>query len=84
MKMIKLINVPFRSCISKINSTLIGNTEDPDIVMPMYNLLDYIQNYSLKSGSLLNHYRDEIDEIDDNASESKLFEYKTKIVGKTL
>ena len=52
--------------------------------MPMYNLLDYSQNYSLKSGSLLNHYRDEIDEIDDNASESKLFEYKTKIVGKTL
>ena len=84
MKMIKLINVPFRSCISKINSTLIDNTEDSDIVMPMYNLLDYSQNYSLKSGSLLNHYRDEIDEIDDNASESKLFEYKTKIVGKTL
>ena len=84
MKMIKLNNVPFRSCFSKINSTLIDNAEDPDIVMPMYNLLDYSQNCSLKSGSLLNYYRDEIDEVDDNASDSKLFEYKTKIVGKTL
>ena len=51
MKMIKLrkmlrlkINAPFRSCISKINSTLIDNAEDLDIVMPMYNLLEYGQN----------------------------------------
>ena len=36
-------NAPFRSCISKINSTLIGNA-DFDIVMSMYNLLEYIQN----------------------------------------
>ena len=33
-------DTPFRSCISKINSTLIGNAEDVDIVMPMYNLLE--------------------------------------------
>ena len=33
-------DTPFRSCISKINSTLIGNAEDADIVMPMYNLLE--------------------------------------------
>ena len=32
-------NVPFISCISKINGTLIENAEDLDIVMPMYNLL---------------------------------------------
>ena len=36
-------NSPFRSCISKINSTLIGNA-DFDIVMSMYNLLEYSQN----------------------------------------
>ena len=36
-------NAPFRSCISKINSTLIGNA-DFDIVMSMYNLLEYSQN----------------------------------------
>ena len=31
--------------ISKFNSTLIDNAEDLDIVVPMYNLLEYIQNY---------------------------------------
>ena len=34
-------NGPFTSWISKINNTLIGNTEDLDIVMPMSNLLEY-------------------------------------------
>ena len=62
-------NAPFRSCISKINSTLIGNAEDLDIAMPMYNLLEYSQNDSMTSGSLWNFYRDEIDDVDDNASD---------------
>ena len=35
-----------RSCISKGNNTFIGNAEDLDIVMPMYNLLEYSNNYS--------------------------------------
>ena len=34
-------NEPFISCISKINSVLIKNTEDLDIVVPMYNLTEY-------------------------------------------
>ena len=74
-------NAPFRSCISKINSTLIDNAEDLDIVMPMYNLLKYSQNYSMTSGSLWNYYRDKTDDVDDNASDGKSFEYRTKIVG---
>ena len=45
-------NAPFRSCISKISGTLIGNAEDLDIVLPMYNLLEYSQNYSRTLGSL--------------------------------
>ena len=49
---VEINNAPFRSCISKINSTLIDNAEDLDIVMPMYNLLEYSQNYSMTSGSL--------------------------------
>ena len=42
-------NAPFRSCISKINSTFIDNVciVDIDKVMPMYNLLEYSQNYSI-------------------------------------
>ena len=39
-------SAPFRSCISKINNTFIENAEDFDVVMPMYNLLEYSDNYS--------------------------------------
>ena len=38
-------NAPFTSCILKINSTLIDNAEDLDVVMPMYNLIKYSKNY---------------------------------------
>ena len=76
-------NAPFRSCISKINSTLIDNAEDLDIAIPMYNLLEYSQNYFMTTGNLWNYDRDEIDDVDDNASDDKSFEYKTKIVGNT-
>ena len=47
---------------------LIGNGEDLDIVMLMYNLLEYSSdNYCMTSGSLWNYYRDETDDIDDDA-----------------
>ena len=64
--------------MSKINSTLIDNAEDLDIVMLIYNLLEYGQNYSKTSGGLWNYYRDEIDDVNDNVSNGKLFKYKTK------
>ena len=34
-------NVPFLSCISKINNTLIDNAEDLDVVLPLYHPLQY-------------------------------------------
>ena len=74
---------PFRSCISKINSTLIDNAEDLDIAMPMYNLLEYSQNYCMTSKSSWKYYRNKVDGFDDNTSDVKSFEYKTKTVGKT-
>ena len=64
-------NASFISCISKINSTLIDNAEDLDIVMSIYSLLQYHQNYSMTSGSLWNFYRDEIDDFAGNASNGK-------------
>ena len=70
-------NVPFRSWISKRNSTLIDNAEDLDIAMLMYNLLEYSQNYYKASGSLWNYYRNEIDNINGNVSDDKLFKYET-------
>ena len=62
---------------------LIDNAEDLDIVMTMYNVLEYSDGYSVTSGSLWNYYRDEIDDVNDNVSEGKPFEYKTEIVGET-
>ena len=82
---------PFISCISKINGVLVENAEDLDIVMPVYNLLEYSKNYSKTSGSFSNYYRDELtDETNDNNNNpnknvinSKSFKYKTSITGST-
>ena len=62
-------NAPFRSCISNINSRLIDNAEDLNIIMSMYNLLELSQNYSMASGSVWNYYRNKIDDVDDDASD---------------
>ena len=60
--------------------------------MPMYNLLEYSDNYSMASGSLWNYYRDEINDdanenvnnrINNKTKASKYFEYKTKLIGST-
>ena len=52
-------NVSFVSCITKINNEFIEDADDLDIVMPMYNLLQYSKNYRKTIGSLCNYYRDE-------------------------
>ena len=71
-------NAPFRSCISQINNILIDNGEDLDAVMPIHNPLEYSDNYSRTPRCLWNQYRDEIEDVDDNAPQGKSFEYKTK------
>ena len=45
-------STPFKSCISKMNNTFIDNAEDLDIVMRMYNLLEYSDKYS----KIIHHY----------------------------
>ena len=50
---------PFTNCISEINNTQVDNAKDIDIVMPMYNLIEYSDNYAKTSGSLWQYYRDE-------------------------
>ena len=52
-------SAPFISSVSKINNVLIDNVEDLDVVMAMYNLTEYIKNYSKTTGSLWDFYRDE-------------------------
>ena len=82
-------NAPFISCISKINGVKIDNAEDLDVVMPMYNLLEYSKNYRKTTGSLWNYYRDEpnnppADNYNtDPITNSQSFKYKSSITGKT-
>ena len=45
-------NAPFINCITKINGIKIDNAEDIDVVMPMYNLLEYSKNYKKATESL--------------------------------
>ena len=72
---------PFTKCISRINNTDIDNAQDIDIVMPMYNLIEYSDNYSKTSGSLWQYYKDE---PNDNIADSESFKSKVKIKEKLL
>ena len=45
-------------CISKINDIQVYNAKDINIVMPMYNLIEYSDNYSKTSGSLWQYCKD--------------------------
>ena len=68
-------NAPFIICISKINGVKVDNAEDLDVVMPMYNSLEYSKNYKKTRGSSLNYYRNEPSDAFSFNSES--FNYKT-------
>ena len=70
----------FINCITDINNTQLDNAKDIDIVMPMYNLTEYSDNYAKTSGSLWQYYRDE---PNDNLTDYKLFKSKMKITGNT-
>ena len=83
-------NVPFVSCITRINGELIEDADDLDIVMPMHNLLEHSKSYRKTIRSLYNYYRDELsDNADDNnfgnikVVNSNTFKYKNKIIGNT-
>ena len=81
---------PFNNCKSKIDNTKIDNAEYIDIVMPVYNLIEYSDNYSKTSGSL-QQYCNEIPAINNagniidftNTNTTDSFTFKTKITGQT-
>ena len=50
---------PFTKCISRINNTDIDNARDIDIVIPMYNLIEYSDNQAKTSRSLYQYYEDD-------------------------
>ena len=83
-------NAPFVSCITRINNEFIEDADDLDIVMPMYNLLEYSKNYRKTIGSLYNYYRDELNDVgnlnnfaNNNVVSSNSFQCKNKIIGNT-
>ena len=81
---------PFTNCISEINNTQVDNAKNIDIVMSMYNLIEYSDTYAKTTGSLWQYCKDiparnnnnEITEFTrGNTTDS--FNFKAKITGQT-
>ena len=53
------ICAPFINCKTEINNAEIDNAKYIDIIIPMYNLIEYTDNYSKTSGRLWQYHRDE-------------------------
>ena len=69
---------------------LIDNAEDVDVPIPMYNLIEYSNNYKKTTGSLWTYYRDELTDGRNNNNfpkknviNSESFKYKTSVTGST-
>ena len=79
---------PFTNCIRELNNTQTDNAKDIDVVIPMYNLIEYSNNCSKTSGRLWQYYRDEsalnnAGALDNFLGNSALFKFKQKITGST-
>ena len=76
---------PFTKCSLEINDEHIDKAENLDIVMPMYNLIEYSDNYQDSSATLYQYKRDEPAEpnaIDDlTVDSSNSFKYKVSLLG---
>ena len=81
---------PFTNCINEINDTKIDNASDINMVIAMYSLIEYSNNYSKTSGSLWQYYKD-IPAVNNNcsivefngANATDSFNFKAKITGQT-
>ena len=51
--------IPFVDWISEANNIQVEDAKDIDVVMPMYNIIEYSDNYSKTTGSLWSYYSDE-------------------------
>ena len=83
---------PFHKCIVHINDEHLETAENLDIVMPMYNLLEYSDNYEKSSLSLYQFKRDEIEGNQDVAAvnnndvvyNSSSFKYKSTFIDSVI
>ena len=77
--------VPFTKCNLEINDEHVDTSENLDIVIPMYNLIAYSDNYQDSSATLYQYKRDEppeanaINDLTTNTSSS--FKYKVNLLG---
>ena len=76
---------PFTKCNLEINDEHVDTAENLDIVTPMYNLIEYSDNYQDSSATLYQYKQDEPPEanaIDDSTNDnSSSFKYKIKLLG---
>ena len=75
---------PFEKCNLEINDEHVDTAENLDIVMPMYNLIEYSDNYQDSSATLYQYKRDEPpDDIANNLTQanSTSFDYEIKLLG---
>ena len=79
---------PFTKCNLEINDEHVDTAETLDIVMPMYNLTEYSDNYQDSSATLYQYKRDEPPEdnavADLTADNSSSFKYKIKLLGNVI
>ena len=78
----------FTRCVTHINDEHVETAENLDIIMPMYNLIEYSDNYADSSGSLYQFKRDESPVNDvgnpNNVAldNSTSYKYKASLLGK--
>ena len=75
---------PFNKCRTGINETFIDDVDFINITIPMYNLIEYSDNYFDTSGNLWNFKRDEIErDVDLTIDNASSFKYKANLIGNT-
>ena len=75
---------PFTKCITEISKTFIDDAEHINITMPVYDLIEYSDNYSDTAGSLWQFKRDEIlGNINLTNNNCSSFKYKSNLIGNT-
>ena len=74
---------PFRTCDVTSNDEHVEKAEDLDIVMPMYNLLEYSDNYQNSTGSLYQFKRDEPPDNANVGNNTTSLVYKSKLISGT-
>ena len=76
---------PFTKCNLEINDEHVDTAENLDITMPMYNLIEYSDNYQVSTATLYQYNRDEPPEDDAvadlTADNSNSFKYKVSLLG---